>query len=122
MSGTSSLPSGTSAHPQGAERRRSSRYPPRPETRGQLIADESGDSWPVALRNVSAHGVSLVFGRRLELESSLTLKLDDAEGTFSARLPIRVVYAIQQQGEEVILGCAFGRDLTPDEVQGLLPL
>ena len=104
----------------GAERRKFFRYVPGLETRGHLIADVGGDFWPVDIRNISAGGVSLVFDRRVEAETRLTIRLYNTARNFFSQLPIRVLYSVAHPGGEYILGCAFTRELSADEVQGLL--
>lgn len=104
----------------GADRRRATRYPCNLETANHLIAQLEGDVWPARVRNVSVTGISLVLARRVEPETVVNLELFNKVHHFYCKLPLRVVYILERADGTFMLGGAFSRDLTNEELQGLL--
>ena len=103
-----------------AERRKWVRTPLGLKGQAQLHATAGEGAWPVNVRNISAGGACLTSGRRLDLRGPLTLRVHQAAGDLSFQVPVRVVYAIDPPGADFTLGCAFNRELSPEELKGLL--
>ena len=106
-------------HPGGEDRRKSVRYPCGPQT-GANLGNVEGDTWPVRVRDLSAGGVSLVTRRRVEPQRLVMVDLRNKTQNVVCKVPARVIYVITPPGGDFIIGCAFTRELSAEEVQKLL--
>jgi len=82
----------------------------------------SGIFWPAKVQDVSAHGVGLLLGHRVDPGGLLDLTVETGEDT-SSILPVRVVHVTlvtAHPGLRWLAGCAFTRELTEQELQTLL--
>jgi hypothetical protein len=74
--------------------------------------------WPARVRDISAGGVGLILGRRFEPESVLWVELPE-EAAPARHYLVRVVRVHPCPGKKWLVGCAFARPLTDDEVKTL---
>jgi hypothetical protein len=72
------------------------------------------------VRNISATGISLVVNRPLEPQAVFSIELCRPTRFWYSELPMRVVYTVPHPAGEYIVGGAFARELTEDELVGLL--
>ena len=79
-----------------------------------------GDLWPAEVRDVSAHGISLVVLRRFELGAEVIVELGSKKLKFWRRLKVRVVYSRLYHAGGWLLGGAFERDLSDRELSPLI--
>ena len=109
----------TSPQQPGAERRRRPRHVP-VGLHGLLIRDSETTPVLVEVRDLSAGGAGLVVNLGFAPGTVLDLQLSRPERGLQTLLPVKVVYAIEYPAGQFILGCSFGRELTDDELRGLL--
>jgi len=119
MSEPSNLTEAGPATP-SSNRRVAARYPTGSETFSYLTAVMEGSSWPAYIRNISASGISLILDHRVEPETIVNLDLVNRSLMFSCRMPVRVVYVLEDPCGDWILGGSFTRKLNEDELQALL--
>lgn len=96
---------------------------PRPaglETAYHLSAMVEPGYCRAGVRNISPEGLSLVLNRRIEPGSVVSVDVYNKARRYSCQVPLRVVYVLEHPGGDYILGGAFARELSDDEVQGLL--
>lgn len=121
MSEPAMPPSREPAKSAEVERRESLRYYPRgTETFHHLHGIVEGSSGTAQVRNLSGGGVSLVFDRRIEPEAVVTLQLRNTAQPYACKLSLRVIYLQERPSGQWILGGAFMRKLTHEELQALL--
>lgn len=89
-------------------------------TSDRLMASLRGNSAVVRVRNLSATGISLVLPHAVEAETVLPLELLNLGRMFICKVDMRVVYTLEHPSGDWILGCAFLRKLTDEELQALL--
>ncbi|HEV3204649.1 MAG TPA: PilZ domain-containing protein [Gemmataceae bacterium] len=102
------------------ERRRALRYGCNLEVFSKLIAQVDGDTWPAKVRNISVTGISLIVGHRLDLETLVNVELYNKSRKFLCQVPLRILYVLEKQDGNFIIGAAFTRELSQEELQGLL--
>jgi hypothetical protein len=79
--------------------------------------------WPGRVVNLSAGGVGMLLRHRFRPGTLLTVELKTAAGRFLCLVEVRVVHvtAVKDAASSCwLLGCAFARTLTADEMQALL--
>lgn len=107
--------------PPGAERRTAVRYyPSGSDTFTHMSAVVEGLSGTTRVRNISATGISLIVDQDLDPEAEVQLQLRNLSKLFSCRLPLRIVYMVERPSGEWIVGGAFARKLTDQEMKALL--
>jgi hypothetical protein len=84
-----------------------------------LVARLDGEHWPASVLDLSKWGVSLLFNRRLKPGDVVLLSLHHIPRRFVCELPVRIILAAEVQGA-FLLGAAFTRQLTDQEIAGLL--
>ncbi len=104
----------------GADRRTSIRYGISLETSGRLIASIEDDPLPLRVRNISAGGISLVLHRGVEPDTVIEVQLLNRPQMFLCVVQVRVTYIVEHPSGDWILGGAFVRKLTDEEVRLLL--
>ncbi len=77
-------------------------------------------SWRARVRDISAGGVGLLLDFRFEPGTTLALELRHAKRRQTLPLSVQVKHASPLEDGEWLLGTAFERPLTEDEVQALL--
>jgi hypothetical protein len=109
---------------QRPERRRATRYPCGLGASRHIVAkvqpQASEAKITAHVRNISATGISLLVNRALDPETILYVELCRPSRFWFCEVPVRVVYTVQHPEGEYIVGGAFMRELTDDEVKGLL--
>ena len=103
----------------GANRRVSVRYPCRSGTTGQLTLAGEYVSRGARVLDVSTGGVALRLSRRVRRGAALLLQLYNAELRFHYTLAVRVAHATALPGRKWLIGCAFDRELSPQELASL---
>lgn len=107
--------------PPGAERRAAVRYyPSGSDTFSHMSAVIEGLPGSAHVRNISATGISLIVDHDLDQDSEVQLQLRNLTKLFSCRIPLRIVYMVERPSGEWILGGAFVRKLTDNEMKALL--
>lgn len=114
------IPLAQFARPRPTERRRAIRYNCTLETSANLIAQVQGDTTLAKVRNISVTGISLILPRRLEAETVVELELFNKARQYYCRVPLRVVYVMEHLDGNFLVGGAFGRELSNEELNGLL--
>jgi hypothetical protein len=112
--------SGNSQLTPAIERRRAMRYACNLEVSTKLIAQVDGDTWPAKVRNISVSGISLIVGHRLDLETLVNVELYNKSRKFLCQVPLRILYVLEKRDGSFIIGAAFTRELSQEELQGLL--
>lgn len=106
--------------PLTAERRKWIRFPCHPRgTGGHLVAYLPGSLLAEVVRDISAGGLSLVLGHRLEPEN-LTVELYNLRSRFRLMLAARVVSVVEHSAGCFLVGAAFRWKLTVEELRRLL--
>jgi hypothetical protein len=72
------------------------------------------------VRNLSAGGISLVVDRDFEPQSVLTVQLVNTERNVACSLKVRVVYTVPHPSGDWILGGAFTRQLSEEELKAFV--
>ncbi|SRR5260370_29677055 len=104
----------------GTERRKAIRYQCGLETASYLLAQIENDSYPAKVRNISVTGVSLIVARRLEPEAVVGLELYNKARRFYCKVPLRAIYIMELADGQFMVGGAFTRELSANELAGLL--
>lgn len=102
------------------DRRRSVRYPCNLATSQHLVAVVDAVGGVSKVRNISVDGISLIVSRRLDPEAIVNLQLVNRGRLFGCQVPMRVVYVLDHPEGDFIVGGAFTRELSVEEVMGLL--
>jgi hypothetical protein len=84
-----------------------------------LVAHLDDERWPAHVLDLSKGGISLLGDRRLEPGAVASLSLHHIPRQFACQLQVRVVFAANYEGS-CLLGAAFTRELTDEEMAGLL--
>jgi hypothetical protein len=101
------------------ERRRFPRHPGALAIRSHLVATGFGDLWPKAIHTISAGGISLIVDRPIDPGEVMTLDLYHIPRRFACQLQLHVVSRTEYEGAYLV-GGAFTRALTQEELRGLL--
>lgn len=120
MSEPSQLSPNESVLPPAPERRIPAPHRKSSATFNYLTARLEGQARPATVRNISSGGITVYLDRWLEPETIVMLELINRGMMFSCRLPLRVVYMLERPSGDWILGGAFARKLSEDEMHALL--
>jgi hypothetical protein len=104
----------------GAERRRSQRFPCTLDTSCRLVAAVVGDPHILRVRNISAGGISLIFDKPVEPETMLYVELLNRPRSFLCMIRMRVLYCVEHPQGAFIVGAHFIPELSPEQMDGLL--
>jgi hypothetical protein len=104
----------------GSDRRASLRQPCSLGTRCDINATLETERQSAQVRNLSAGGISLIVDREFEPQTILSLRLFNTTRCYACSLRIRVVYSVPHPSGEWILGGAFTRNLTDQELEAFL--
>jgi hypothetical protein len=101
-----------------AERRKWPRYPVR-GLRASVIRESDKAFWAAEPQNLSRNGIKLILDQRIEIgtKTSIIVYRDNQRILF--QVPMQVVYVVAQPGNRWVVGGAFARELSDQEVQGL---
>jgi hypothetical protein len=114
------LSPGQAKQPSGAERRESVRHYISLETSCRLLAMVQGESNPIRVRNISAGGISLVLPREVPPDDLLDIELLNRPQMFLCKLQVRITYRVEHPTGDWIIGGAFTRKLSEEELRLLL--
>jgi hypothetical protein len=104
-----------------AERRSGQRFhAPDGEAPCQVVSVLGGHVSQVALHRVSASGVSLLIGQRLNPDTLLVVELRNPNGSYSCTVLAWVVHISPDRNGGWLAGCTFTHELAADELQRLL--
>ncbi|MBY0527894.1 MAG: hypothetical protein K2R98_31140 [Gemmataceae bacterium] len=106
--------------PSESNRREAVRYNINLETSCLLIAAVEGDLSPVRVRNISAGGISLVLNHGCEPDTIMTVQLLNRPRMYMCKVDVRITYIVEHPSGDWILGGAFNRKLTDEELRSLL--
>jgi len=110
----------TSLLPPSEERRHFPRYQIHHDKNPHLVAHLLDSEWcPAHVLDLSKGGVSLFRDHHLNPGEVVTLSLHHIPREFVCELPVRLVLAEECLGA-YLLGAAFTRELTDEEMAGLL--
>jgi hypothetical protein len=104
----------------GIERRRAERHPYHFRLSCQPIALVESISVPVAARDISRGGIGLMCRIPVALGTFFAIELQNTVGGASVRLRARVIHSTRRNNRTWVLGCLFTRELSQDELTGLL--
>jgi len=102
------------------ERRDTVRYTITLETSCRLLAMVQGESNPVRVRNISAGGISLVLNNEVPADTLLEIELLNRPQMFLCKLQVRITYRVEHPTGDWIIGGAFTRRLSDEELKLLL--
>jgi PilZ domain len=103
------------------ERRSSQRLPHQRKALCQAHASDKNDPWLLGRsQDISLAGVGLIFHRRFDPGTLLTIELERPERDSWGSLPARVIHATSQQDGNWKLGCALVTALSEEELFGWL--
>jgi hypothetical protein len=102
------------------DRRTKGRLVSRLKNRCRLKRATEEGTWMATVRNISAEGIGIIANRAFRPGMTLTMHLPTEAARASKPVLVRVTHARQQPGTQFwILGGAFARKLTKDEVEFL---
>ncbi len=104
----------------GKERRDTVRYTITLETSCRLLAMVQGEANPIRVRNISAGGISLVLQNEVPADTLLDIELLNRPQMFLCKLQVRITYRVEHPTGDWIIGGAFTRRLTDEELKLLL--
>jgi len=83
-------------------------------------AKKPSPGWWGRLRNISSAGLAVRLSRPFEPRSLLIIELTDQARRRTYYFPVRVVHATAEGDRLWLIGCAFLRPLSDNEVQGFV--
>jgi hypothetical protein len=104
---------------EGEDRRVAHRFSCNMQTTGHILGPRGGNSWVATITNISATGIGLVHRCRVKPGTVLVIKLQGKSQKLSRPLPVRVMHATAQENDEWLLGCAFVRKISEEDLQSL---
>jgi hypothetical protein len=110
--------------PPEPERRAWHRHRAAPDLRCELVLGDILKVVPQAIHNLSAGGFRLALDLRVPPGLEGVARFTDRAERYYCQRGFRVVYCYEAPGRGYVLGAAFRRDLTPDELarlKGLAP-
>jgi PilZ domain len=110
----------TSNGSSGAERRCATRHPSGQRTVCQPIILRGAEPVPVVVRDLSTSGAGLICRKALPPNTFVTMELQSMKGGPSRRLHARVIHVTSQGRQGFLLGCAFSRALSAEQLAALL--
>jgi hypothetical protein len=104
----------------GKEKRQTIRYKIDLETSCRLLAMVEGEPHPVRVRNISAGGISLVLMHEVPADELLEIELLNRPEMYLCKLQVRITYRVEHPSGDWIIGGAFTRPLSDEELRVLL--
>jgi PilZ domain len=105
--------------PPELERRAWDRHPADPQVRCELVLADTLKLVPQAIHNLSAGGFRLALDLLVPARLEGIARFTDQADRFYCQRGFRVMYCYEEPGRSYVLGAAFRRDLTPDELERL---
>jgi hypothetical protein len=112
--------SGTNGSLPTLERRAAVRYHSETLVPCAPVPEAEDDPWSARVQDISTSGIGLVVDRYVEPETLLAVQLQGDELVTSYTVLVEVRNARRQSDDSWHLGCAFARELSHEEVSGLL--
>jgi hypothetical protein len=82
---------------------------------------EPDDVWWIGqIRDISRSGIGLYMQHHFELETVLTVELENSARKHFRTVQVRVVHATPQPGGFWLMGCAFSQEISEADLEGLL--
>ena len=106
--------------PAVSDRRIAQRFPVKVQATGHILGPRGGNTWVATITNISATGIGLLHRCRVKPGTVLVIKLQGNNQRVSRPLPVRVMHATPQDNDEWLLGCAFVRKISEEELQTLI--
>ena len=103
----------------GRSARRAVRYPTTLDASCRPIHDALA-RWRAEVQDISATGVRLGLNRRFEPGALLAVEILDEESRAASRLFVKVLWVRQEALRRWVVGCAFGQELCPSDLDTLL--
>lgn len=75
---------------------------------------------PARVRDVSTRGIGLISAIPMAMGTFIVIDLPNAQDSPPLRKAARIVRLVLAEGNRWLLGCAFTRELTTDEVKALV--
>jgi serine/threonine protein kinase len=113
-----SSPAAPKLRPRPEDRRTASRYPSALNATCKLVG--GGPAWAAEVEDLSLKGVRLQLGHRFERGAVLRVVVHGGPPEAAPRRLVRVCWVRQVASERWSLGCMFSRQLTSEELGGLL--
>jgi hypothetical protein len=114
------LQSGAVSPPSPAQRRATVRYRCAPATLGRLFIANSYQSLQAWVLNLSVTGAGLLLNHPVESDSWVLIELESPTTSLTLEVSARVAHATLQSDGSWLLGCAFARPLSNDELDAML--
>ena len=105
--------------PDPADRRQSERFPVTADTQCQFIAAVVEDLGAARIKNVSMEGIGLILSRKVNVGTTLTIRIENKSRSFSKLVLVRVAHATPQGGT-FLVGGTFDTPLTYQELSCLV--
>jgi hypothetical protein len=102
------------------ERRREVRYDISPGRAAILVGNIQGDPFPARVRNISTGGICLMSNTPHEPGSILDVNLCNLNRNAVRHVQVQVLYQMEHPSGDWMVGGAFARKLTGEELRGLL--
>jgi hypothetical protein len=101
------------------DRRQSRRQPANPQVRCELVLGDALKLKPEAIHSLSAGGFRLAVDLRVPAGMEGIARFTGRADRFYCQRGFRVVFCYEEPGRGYVLGAAFRRPLTPDELERL---
>ena len=111
---------GAASPPSPAQRRATVRYRCAPATRGRLFIANSYQSLQAWVVNLSVTGAGLLLNQPVEADSWVLIELESPTTSLTLEVSARVAHATRQPDGNWLLGCAFAKPLSTDELDAML--
>jgi PilZ domain len=102
------------------DRRAWVRYPCELDSACQPLAGTRGVEWPGKIRNLSRGGLALALARRFEVGTVLAIEMQGRDAGDLGTVLARVAHISIQPDGTWLLGCAFTKLLTEEDLKALL--
>lgn len=101
------------------ERRASVRHYPS-EKFSQVMVAKRGRPWKAMIHDLSRTGIGLVMNQTFEPETMLAVELQSPDMELLYTVLTKVVRSVPRPNGAFLIGCAFVRELTEEELRNLL--
>ena len=102
------------------EQRAYVRYSTRLDATCRAAESAEADAWQASVREISAGGIRLVLGKRVEQDGLLFIQLLSGCDRLSRVLQARVRHTKRVMGGQWMVGCEFVNKLSEQELQAVL--
>jgi hypothetical protein len=102
------------------QRRATVRYRGAPASLSQVLLPNSYQALAAWVLDLGLHGTGLQIDRVLEPGTLVLIEMKGPTRDLDLELKARVIHATRQRDGTCVVGCAFARPLSPDELDALL--